>query len=421
MMGKLKIFIAVIPIILFNNCSDILDSNNDKSKKIDDVQLVGIYDFDEIPEKCIDATNDFSMNLFQTLNPHDGDKNIFISPVSVSFALGMTMNGSDGKTYDEMKNALGFSDLNIDEINATYYALIHELYDASDGVKFNLANSIWYREEFELANEFQTLNQNYFNAKVEGLNFNDGNNTLKTINGWVEDQTEDRIKDLLKTIDPNAIMYLINAIYFKASWKYQFDEELTIESRFYSGNGLVQNCEMMNMKRELNFIQGTDYDALELPYGNENYSMLLLRPKSETINNFVQIINRDVINDITSSFIKDSINISIPKIELKYEKELNDILIEMGMVDAFDQNNADFSKMFKTLGTGIWIEMVKQKAFLKINEEGTEAAAATVVQMNFESVSDEKFMSFNSPFLFFITERRTGTILFCGKIIEIPT
>ena len=344
-MKKALMFCVIIAIVSMSNCSDLVNSSDGK-KKIDDNHAIGIYKIDEIPEKCIRANNDFSIHLFQSLNPQDGDKNIFISPVSVSFALGMTMNGADGNTYEQMKNTLGFGELNLEEINATYYALIHELYDASDGVKFNLANSIWYREENKLADEFQTLNQDYFDAEVRGLDFVDAENTLNTINGWVEDQTENRIKDLLKTIDPNAIMYLINAIYFKASWKYQFDEDLTIESRFYPENGIGQVCDMMNIKSQFNFIQGTDYDALELPYGNDNYSMLLLRPKTETIDNFIQIVNRDVISDITNSFSKDSINVSIPKIELEYEKELNDVLIEMGMDDAFNESRADFSKMF---------------------------------------------------------------------------
>ena len=406
--------ITVLSLIVFTGCSDILNNNNKKNS--DGLK----YSLDEIPPKLIESNNDFSIKLFHTLNTQNGDGNIFISPVSVSFALGMTMNGADGKTFDEMKSVLGFDGPDLEQINASYAALISELYRVSDGVQFNLANSIWFRDEFSLQQEFQDLNKDYFDAKVEALDFSDVENTLNTINSWVEDQTEDRIQDLLKTLDPNACMFLINAIYFKAAWKYQFDEELTAESYFFPGNNENVLCDMMNIKSKFNFTQGTDYDALELPYANENYSMLMVMPKTEDIDNFVQIVNSDVINDIARSFTEDSINISIPKLEIEYEKELKDILIEMGIVKAFDSQTANFSKMFNEMDGGVWIEKVTQKSFLKINEEGTEAAAATVVQMNYESAGgdEEKYMHFNRPFLFFIREKQTGSILFCGKIVN---
>jgi len=407
------LFVTILSLLIFASCSEI---TGNKSKKDDDVIK---YSLDEIPAKLIKSNNDFSMRLFHTLDTQDdGDGNIFISPVSVSFALGMTMNGAGGNTFEEMKNVLGFSGSDLDQINASYAALIAELYDVSEGVEFNLANSIWFRDEFSLQDEFTQLNQDYFNAKVEALDFSDVQGTLETINSWVENQTEDRIQDLLKTLDPNACMFLINAIYFKAAWKYQFDEEQTTDSHFYPENGENVLCEMMNIKSNFSFTQGTDYDALELPYDNENYSMIVIMPKTETIDNFVQIANADVIQDIIDNFTEDSVNISLPKMEIEYEKELNDILKEMGIIEAFDPNRANFSKMFNEMDGGVWIENVKQKSFLKVNEEGTEAAAATVVQMNFESVSDEKFIYFNKPFLFFINEKQSGSILFCGKIVN---
>ena len=306
----------------------------------------------------------------------------------------------------------------MEEINATYGALIEELYNVSDGVEFNLANSIWYSNQFSIQDELRQLNENYFNAKVEGLDFGNVENTLNTINDWVEDQTENRIKDLIKEIDPNACMFLINAIYFKADWKYQFDEESTQESPFFISDDEAVSCEMMNIKSNFKYQQANDYDAVELPYGNENYAMLLVMPNTEPINDFVDIINPAVVNDIIANLGEDSVNVALPKMEIEYEKKLNDVLKAMGIVDGFDANVADFSKMFNEMDGGIWIEKVKQKSFLKINEEGTEAAAATSTQMNYESVSDEVFLTFNRPFIFFIMEKRTNTILFCGKIMN---
>lgn len=412
MMKRVLILMTVMILLVLNSCSDILNSKND-NKKDDDILK---YSIDEIPSKLINSNNDFSMRLFQTINASDIEKNVFISPISVSFALGMTMNGADGVTFDEIKNVLGFTGSDVDQINAAYAALISELYAVSEGVEFNLANSIWFRDEFSLQDEFKQLNMDYFDAKVEALDFSDAENTLKTINSWVEDQTEDRIKDLIKSLDPNACMFLINAIYFKAAWKYQFDEAETIESYFYPGDGEDVNCEMMNIKSKFKFTQGTDYDAAELPYANENYSMLVVKPKTETIDNFIQIANTDVIQDIVNSFTEDSVNIALPKMEIEYEKELNDILKEMGINEAFDPNKANFSKMFNEMDGGIWIEKVKQKSFLKVNEEGTEAAAATVVQMNYESVSDEKYIHFNQPFIFLLLKNNPARFCSVAKL-----
>src|SRR6056297_1391506 len=191
-MKNLLSYLLLLSLIIFMGCSDIL--NNTDKKQDDPVDVMG-YEIDEIPEKCIAANNNFSMDLFKKVNTEDLDKNVFLSPVSASFSLGMTMNGAAGNTYEEMKNTLGFSDLSLKEINATYGALIKGLYNVSDGVEFNLANSIWYSNQFSIQDEFRQLNENYFNAKVEGLDFGDAENTLNTINGWVEDQTENRIQD----------------------------------------------------------------------------------------------------------------------------------------------------------------------------------------------------------------------------------
>lgn len=410
-MKKLLITIFILSFLLFSGCWDVLNLDlNDNNNMLK-------YTIDNIPENIIDANNNFSLELFKTINTNEGDSNIFISPVSVSFALGMTMNGADRNTYEEMKNTLDFADLDIEKINKSYLTLIDELYNVSEGVEFNLANSIWYSDKFSLQNEFKNLNENYFKAKMEGLDFNDVENSLDIMNSWVEEQTQGKIKNLINRIYPNDCMFLINAIYFNASWKYQFDETETEESQFYIDNENAVNCDMMNIKSKFHFVKTNDYHALELPYANENYSMLMLMPRSKNIDDFLNSINRDTIAKIQNKFEYDSINISIPKLELEYEINLNDILIEMGIEEAFDSRSANFSKMFNELQSSIWIDRVKQKSFLKVNEEGTEAAAATVVVMTL-GISDEKFMNFNIPYLFFIIEKQSNTILFCGKVVN---
>ncbi len=411
----MKKFVLFVILILFSSCSELLNTNDPD---------VDRYTIKTIPTKIINANNDFSIKLFQTLNPHDGDSNIFISPVSVSFALGMTMNGADGNTFEEMKTTLGFDGTDIEKINKSYAGLIDELYNVSKGVQFNLANSIWYRRGYTLQQEFQQLNEDYFQAKIEDLDFSKPNESKEIVNGWVEDQTENRIKDLVKLNDFSAaVMFLINAIYFKATWKYQFDETQTELKSFRTDDRNYVECEMMRMKGKFKFTQNEEYEALELPYANENYSMLMIKPKSAGINEFMSNFGRQKMNDIVDKLEKDSVNISLPKIELDYEIELKKILYEMGIKEAFDPYAADFSKMFENVGSGIWIGKVRQKSFLKINEEGTEAAAATVVIMDRlggGSETHEIYLDFDSPYIFLIQEKRSNTILFCGKIMN-PT
>ena len=377
----MKKIILISILILTTSCSELLNTSDPK---------VNSYSVKNIPTKIINANNDFSIKLFQTLNPHDGDSNIFISPVSVSFALGMTMNGADGNTYEEMKSTLGFEGLDIETINKSYAGLINELYDASGGVAFNLANSIWYTDELSLQSEFDSLNSEYFRAKVEALDFGLKSSCKEIVNQWVEDQTENKIKDFTRESDFESIMLLINAIYFNASWQYQFDESETEEKYFYPNDNESVKCEIMAQRNEYQYYAKEGIQAVELPYANDNYSMLLIQPTNQPIDEFIAEFDRIQLAAMTKNFHKDSVNLFIPKLEIEYEKELGDILKEMGISDAFDAVQADFSKMFNELRDEIFIKLVRQKAFINLDEEGTEAAAATVVVMDWKSANGDQ-------------------------------
>lgn len=412
---KSNIFLLFICfVILLMNCSTTTKSDNSGLQT---------YSINSIPKKNIEANNNFSINLFRTLNREDGDGNIFISPVSASFALGMTANGAKGNTYNEMKSVLGYIDMEIDEMNNTYAALIEALNSVSEGFEFNLANAIWYDENLSIQTEFNDANKNFFNAKIDHLDFNDRNHCKNVVNEWVENETEEKIKDFTRENDFVSIMLLVNAIYFNASWQYQFNEDETNEKSFFLENNDAVQCEMMSQKNKFKFAFSDDYQCLELPYANENYSMILVKP-SGAIDDFIETLSNEKIESMLSEMKKDSINITIPKVELVYEKELSDVLKSMGMVDAFDPQKAEFSNIFNELHDDIYIKLVRQKSFINVNEEGTEAAAATVVVMDWRSAGggpdDEKYMDFNKPFLFLIMEKLSDSILFCGKIVN-PT
>ena len=408
-MNKKKLlFITSCMLILFSCSNTVTNDENDIS-----------YSINSIPKKITNSNNDFGFNLFRTINTSSVDSSIFISPISVSIALGMTMNGAAGETYDQMRDVLCHTGLEKDKINASYKALIEELYNLSEGVEFNLANSIWYRDDCVIKDDFRTFNVDNFQAKIEALDFSKEQESLDIINGWVEDQTNDKIKNLVEEIDGLTVMFLINAIYLKADWKYQFDEEETKEDYFTIKNGNTVICQMMSNRTKYDYYEDDNIQAIDIPYANENYSLTIILPKNiDQINSLVQDMSSDIFNDIVNNFDADTVNFYFPKLEIEYKKKLKSSLMSMGMILPFG-GNADFSEMFEN--TSAFIKRVVQKSYLKINEEGTEAAAATMVEMWEKSgTGDEEELTFkvNKPFLMFIREKQSGTILFTGKIME---
>ncbi|PIP11582.1 MAG: proteinase inhibitor I4 serpin, partial [bacterium (Candidatus Stahlbacteria) CG23_combo_of_CG06-09_8_20_14_all_40_9] len=280
--------------------------------------------------------------------------------------------------------------------------------------------SIWYRQEFSFEEEFINLCKTYFNALVRGLDFNDPN-AADTINGWVEENTNGRIKEIVdKPIDPWIVMFLINAIYFKGTWTYEFDEELTKDDWFYLPDGSRKPCKMMEQRSEYNYFSNPDFQAVDLPYGDGDFSMTVFLPHPQkNIDSLIAEFNEENWDNWINSFSKDSGDIYIPKFTLEYGIKLNDVLKALGMGIAFDPYQADFTKMYKP--GGIWIGEVKHKTFVEVNEEGTEAAAVTSVEIELGTGGPSGFyMRVDRPFVFVIRENKSQAILFMGKIVE-PT
>lgn len=413
-MQKIEFYlILIITILLLSNCSEIVNSNNNNDS----------YSISSIPKSVTSSQNNFAFKLLQEIHNQEPDSTVFISPISASLALTMTMNGADGETLQEMRNVLEYSTDDLKEINAACKALIDELYELDTDVEFNLANGIWFTDRYTLQSNFRELNQSYFNAKIESLDFTDVEHSMNVMNSWVEDQTKERIKNLIKESDfaGPVVMFLINAIYFKANWEYQFNKESTRKSSFYTINGDQVNCQMMSQKQEFSYYSNKNIQAIDLPYANDNYSMTILLPrKMENIDSVLKAINNEKLNDIIDNFKKDSVNVFLPKFEIEYEKSLKEILMYMGMENPFTAA-ANFSKIFNESKSDISISKVRQKSFLKVDEEGTEASAATVVilvERGGMDTDEEIYMRVNHPFLIFIREKRSGTILFSGKIMK---
>lgn len=377
-----------------------------------------------VQKSLVESDNKFGFKLFQEIIKEEPDKNVFISPLSVSMALGMTYNGADGSTQEAMQATLELSDLTRQEINECYQNLIEVLTGLDPKVKFQIANSIWYRQGFPVEDEFISLNKTYFSAEVRGLDFNDPN-ASDIINGWVDENTNGKIKEIVdKVINPLTVMFLIDAIYFKGIWTYKFDEELTQDDWFTLPDGSEKSCRMMTQERDFQYFENDDFQAIELPYGGDgDFSMTIFLPRlQKDIDSLIAEFNYENWNQWINSFSEQEGTLQLPKFTLEYELTLNDILKALGMTIAFDPFQADFTRMYKEkeVAENLYISEVKHKAFVKVDEEGTEAAAVTSVEMDLTALPSGFSMRVDRPFVFVIREDHSQTILFIGKIVE-PT
>jgi serine protease inhibitor len=366
------------------------------------------------------SNNTFGFDMFRTINKSETtDKNVFISPLSISLALAMTYNGANGDTKTEMQNTLRFPDLSTDEINGYFQTLSNTLLDLYPTVKLGIANSIWYRQDFTVLPEFVTVNQTYYNADVQALDFNDPASVDK-INHWVATKTNDKITNVINGIPGDLVMFLINAIYFKGQWTYEFKKEATVEGSFHKTPETQSTIPFMNQEGTFNYYSNDSLQLVEMPYGQGNFSMMVLLPKNgHSVSSLTGGITPETWSDWTDHMEKANVAISLPRFKFEYEKILNEDLKTLGMGRAFS-DNADFSKI-NGVG-GLLISFVKHNSFVEVNEEGTEAAAVTVVGIIATSAGPgPSFIPFiaDHPFVFAIRETTTNTILFMGKVVTL--
>lgn len=359
---------------------------------------------------------DFGIDLINKINESEKEQNIFISPLSVSTAFGMVLNGSNGNTYEEIKSTLGLEGLTLTEINNSYKGLNELLPGIDNTTTFTSANSIWYRNTFSVENNFINTNKNYFNAVVNAADFSDPG-TPAIINNWVKESTNNKIDKIVERIDDHIVMYVINAIYFKGTWKYQFDKSKTIDDKFYALGTDGVTVKMMTQENEFRFKQENNFKAIELPYGNESFRMLILMPGAETsLENVLQNFNKNKFESLTEGMQKLKTVLMLPKFKVEYEKNLNETLKAMGIKDAFIPGAADLTGINKN--SDLYIDNVKHKTFVEIDEEGTEAAAVTSVEVGVTSIGENSIIKIDRPFIFFIYEKNTNTVLFIGKIVN---
>jgi serpin B len=407
----ISFLLVVFLCVLFLQCSKTPVGNKSE------VPEEPIPDLPSVEKKLVESDNKFGLKFFKEVLKEENDKNVFISPLSVAMALGMTYNGAAGETQEAMQRTLELEGFTLEEVNQCYQHLIESLTQLDPKVQFQIANSIWYRLGLTPRERFLNLCQKYFKALVRDLDFSHPN-AGDTINAWVNDNTEGKIKEIVsQPINPYFVMFLINAIYFKGTWTYEFDKDQTKDRWFYLTDGSKTLCKMMEQRAEFDYLENDPFQAIDLPYGNGDFSMTIFLPAYGTnIDSLIEQFDQDNLDYWISCFESDSVDLYFPRFKLEYELGLNNALTALGMGIAF--SGADFSMMFENLD--VFISQVKHKTFVEVNEEGTEAAAVTSVTMatSADNPSTRLVMLINRPFVFMIRENVSGTILFIGKIVD---
>jgi serine protease inhibitor len=366
--------------------------------------------------KTVASANDFAFRVYAALRPGQQDQNLLLSPLSISSALAMTYNGANGTTKEAMGQTLGFGLQTDEDINGAFKGLRQLLTGLDKKVDFTTANSIWYARQFELQSPFVQLNKATFDATVQGLDFSSPA-AKDAINDWVKAKTQGKITDIVQEIRRDHVMFLVNAIYFKATWTYPFDKKLTRKADFRKEDGSTSSVDFMTMKNGLYLYYGdATINVIDLPYGNGQFSMTLIVPNGQ---NTIGDINRDLNSARLASWLTKAdttkLELRMPKFKMEYQQELREALTQLGMGEAFS-NQADFSRMLAGAAGGLAISEVIHKTFVEVDEAGTEAAAATSVGMELTSLPPS--IQVDRPFVFLIREKSSNAILFIGQLMN---
>ena len=361
--------------------------------------------------------NAFTFDLLRAVRKHADGTNVFISPLSVSMALNMTLNGAVGATADEMRTALRETGYSTADINAYSRELREALLRADPKTTIGIANSIWYRQGATIKAPFLEANRTYYDAEVEALDFASPT-SVSTINGWCAQKTNNRIKKILGEIPGNAFMYLINAVYFKGTWTTRFEKKHTFSTDFHRADGSTQKVQMMNLKDTFRCASSDVCDYLEMDYGNHAFSMVIMLPKDgKTTRDVIAAMDGKKWAEAMQSLTLEEIHVFLPRFKAECEYKMHkQILPEMGMKLPFNPELADLSGMADV--AGLCISSVIHKTFVQVDEEGTEAAAVTSVGVEVGS-NESPFFIVYRPFIFAIREKSTGVILFIGEIGEV--
>ncbi len=357
------------------------------------------------------ANNDFAFNLFRSIQSEASQDNIFISPLSVTMAMAMTMNGACDSTQQSILKLLQFGNYTPQEVDQACKDLTAMLTSMDRTVQLGLANSVWNNAHYAVRDTFATTINNYFDGTVQGLNFSDPN-SVNVINSWVESKTNHLIKNIIDHTSKDEAMFLINAIYFKGNWTYQFDPSKTYSAPFYQTDGSSQSVSTMLSKgATVSYFGNQNFQLIDIPYGNQQFTMTVLMPSQNySLNNLLETLKMDSLNQWLSKSSSLTPQLELPKFEMKWKKDLLDDLKSMGMP------TTGFPYLFKE-NLPLEISGVIHQSYINVDETGTEAAAAIVVEIGFTSAPLPQTIKINRPFIYLIREKHTNAILFMGQMI----
>lgn len=370
----------------------------------------------------VDAGNRFAFDLLRQVSVTVPDSNLFLSPLSASMALGMAAVGAEGETFDQMRSTLGFGSLSREEMGAAYRGVLDLLGGLDRAVEFDIGNSVWIRDSYPVQTSFLDFVRNSFDASARVLDFSSPG-AAGTINAWVSDRTRGRIPTIVDGgISAQTVMFLVNAIYFKGDWRTRFPAGRTAPGPFEGVEG-AGTVPLMAVDGSFRYRETSRVQVVELPYGGDAFTMTVLLPREgEELGNLIGSLDPPSWSALVSSMPVREGDVVLPRFRMEYQRELNDDLKALGMIDAFDGALADFRRMSPSeQRDGLHITRVLQKTFVDVNEEGTEAAAATSVEMGLVSMPQRFSFRADRPFLFAIRERLSGTILFMGAVVRPPT
>lgn len=363
-------------------------------------------------EKRVAQDNEFAFDLFRKTIADSKQTNVFISPLSVSIALGMAWNGANGATKAEMETALKMSGMSIAEINDYYKVMQTNLPGIDPTTKLSIANSLWYRTGFPVKTDFLKVNTDYFNTYVKELDFSKAW-AVDTINNWCSLKTNKMIPKVLSEIQDNVVMYIANAVYFKGIWRKKFDKDNTNEADFINELGNTVKVNMMYQKDTFAYTSDAYAQYLDMPYGNKAFSMTVILPTDgKTTNDVLNYLTLDKWNSILQNMPSNEVEVYFPRFKNKNDLELIAPLQNMGMNLAFT-DGADFTNI---ADANLLISTIKHVTNIEVTEEGTEAAAVTIIGIRLTSMPILPIFRVNKPFMYVIREKSTGVILFIGKM-----
>lgn len=400
----LLIFISLISITFgFKSLAKI--TNNQIQNNINSENMIN--------SSLLNSNQKFAFKLFNQLN---NSENFLISPTSIAIALTLLYNGADGITKQEIAQTLAIQGISLDEVNQGYQDW-QKLLTNHDDIALSIANSLWIRQDFPIKQTFIDNNKKYFKAKISTLDFNHPD-TNKIINNWVNNATNGKISKIIDSVKPEDVLFLINAIYFNSNWQQEFDPKLTRKQPFYISKNKTIDYPLMSQQGKFSYYQNKDFQFINLPYGKSGaMSMYILLPRKEVnLTTITKGLNEEIWQKWLSNLTKKEGLIALPKFTLEYEKTLNDTLKHLGMKTTF--SDANFTNLSKK---SIAVSEVKHKTFINVDEKGTEAAAVTSIGIRVTSmpINSPFQMIVNRPFLYFIQDNNTATILFMGSINQL--